>query len=172
MLVFQSVKLALMHFNTFGPSLLVPSVLLQVMSMFAAADIKWPSHVLELLNILSAFNLNIQIVAPECLVPSVSFAQKFAFIVTLPAVLGLFFIIMHVCYVAYKAFVMGRRNNLHRNVAVSSGRAWNNTSCLSYLLVILFGSAYESPKSTACRVWRRLSFFSSTCYTSTLRRLS
>ena len=45
------------------------------MAMFAQAEIKWPPAVLQLFNILSAFNLNIQIVAPECLVPTVSFSQ-------------------------------------------------------------------------------------------------
>lgn len=95
----------------------------QVMAMLANADIKWPSQVLQLFNILSAFNLNIQIVAPECLIPSVSFSQKFAFIVMLPAVLGFFFVIVHFGYVAYKACIMGRRRDLHRNLAVRRA-AW------------------------------------------------
>lgn len=47
----------------------------QVVAIFASAGVKWPPAVLQLLQILSAFNLNIEIVAPECLVPSVSFKQ-------------------------------------------------------------------------------------------------
>ena len=37
----------------------------------------------------------------------------------LPAVLGFFFVLIHAGFVAYKALIMGRRRNLHRNVAVS-----------------------------------------------------
>lgn len=90
---------------------------MQVMAMFANAGIPWPPAILKLFQLLSAFNLNIQIVAPECLVPSVSFTQKFAFIVMLPLVLGFFFVLMHVCSVAYKALILGRRKNLQRNLA-------------------------------------------------------
>ena len=43
--------------------------------MFANAEIAWPPVILSFLHVLSAFNLNIEIVAPECLVPSVSYTQ-------------------------------------------------------------------------------------------------
>ena len=43
--------------------------------------------------------------------------QKFAFIVMLPAVLGFFFVLLHVGSVAHKACILGRRKNLQRNLA-------------------------------------------------------
>ena len=63
----------------------------QVVAIFADAGVQWPAPVRELLHILSAFNLNIEIVAPECLVPSVSFTQKFAAVMLIPVVVGIIF---------------------------------------------------------------------------------
>jgi hypothetical protein len=63
----------------------------QVLAIFGAARIRWPSVIKELFYLLSAFNLNIEIVAPECLVPDVSFKQKFYAIFLLPlGVLSMF----------------------------------------------------------------------------------
>jgi len=36
----------------------------QVLAIFANSKVKWPPQIRELLHILSAFNLNIEIVAP------------------------------------------------------------------------------------------------------------
>lgn len=43
----------------------------QILSVFQNAKIAWPTEIKELFHVLSAFNLNIEIVAPECLVPNV-----------------------------------------------------------------------------------------------------
>ncbi len=60
----------------------------QVLAIFSQSRIKWPPIVKELLHVLSAFNLNIEIVAPECLIPDVSYKQKFWFIMLLPVSVG------------------------------------------------------------------------------------
>jgi len=60
----------------------------QVLAIFASSGIAWPPVILQLLRILSAFNLNIEIVAPECLVPNVTWTQKFLAIMALPIVVG------------------------------------------------------------------------------------
>ena len=52
----------------------------QVLAIFAQSSVKWPPQVLALMQILSAFNFNIEIVAPECLVAGISYREKFAFI--------------------------------------------------------------------------------------------
>jgi hypothetical protein len=49
---------------------------LQVLAIFSQVRVTWPPSVRELLTTLSAFNLNIEIVAPECLVPDVSYKTK------------------------------------------------------------------------------------------------
>jgi hypothetical protein len=52
----------------------------QVMSMFARANIVWPPVLVQMFRILSAFNLNIDITAPECLNPGIQYWQTWFFI--------------------------------------------------------------------------------------------
>ena len=73
--------------------------------MFANAGVPWPEEVMKLFDLLSAFNLNIQLVAPECLVPSVSFSQKFAFIVMLPGMRGVLDFCIYCEIVVWKSCV-------------------------------------------------------------------
>ncbi len=56
----------------------------QVVAMFAQTNIQWPAAVKTLFSIMSAFNLNLDLIAPECAIPNVSFAEKWAFIELLP----------------------------------------------------------------------------------------
>ena len=57
----------------------------QVLAIFSQSKIKWPESIKELFHVLSAFNLNIEIVAPECLMPDVSYIQKFAVVLLVSA---------------------------------------------------------------------------------------
>lgn len=56
----------------------------QVVSLFARARIRWPEELLKLFRFLSIFNLNIEITAPECLSPNISYPTKWYFIEGLP----------------------------------------------------------------------------------------
>ncbi len=56
----------------------------QVVAIFANNNVQWPSILTELFNILSAFNLNLDLIAPECALPSVTYWQKWVFIEALP----------------------------------------------------------------------------------------
>jgi hypothetical protein len=80
----------------------------QVISILLDSKIVWPQSVVQLMQILSAFNLNLNIVAPECLVPNVTFIQKFYFIQAIP--IGLFSILtlVNVTYIGYKYLILGR----------------------------------------------------------------
>ena len=81
----------------------------QVLAIFASSGVKRPAIVKELLNVLSAFNLNIEIVAPECIVPNLSYKAKFWFIMLLPlSVGGLLLGFLFWAVWAYKALVMGQ----------------------------------------------------------------
>ena len=81
----------------------------QVLAIFASSGVKWPAVIKELLNVLSAFNLNIEIVAPECIVPNLSYKAKFYFIMLLPlSVGGLLLGFLFWAVWAYKALVMGQ----------------------------------------------------------------
>jgi hypothetical protein len=95
----------------------------QVLAIFAQSRIKWPPVVKELLHVLSAFNLNIEIVAPECLIPDVSYKQKFWFIMLLPLSIGSLFGLFYYSLYWYKALVLGQPKKLrsaHAPAIVSS----------------------------------------------------
>ena len=89
----------------------------QVVAIFASAKVPWPPALKNLFQILSAFNLNIEVVTPECLNPDLTYVQKFTAIMLLPVVLAALFLGVHGALVAYKALVKGRRRNLTRHTA-------------------------------------------------------
>ena len=95
----------------------------QVLAIFAEADIAWPPVIVNLLHVLSAFNLNIEIVAPECLIPSVSYKQKFWFIMLLPLCITFLFGLYYTSILLYKALIQGqpkRTWHTHKPALISS----------------------------------------------------
>ena len=105
----------------------------QVLAIFASSGVKWPAVIKKLFEILSAFNLNIEIVAPECIVPDLSYKAKFYFIMLLPlsvgCLLGLIFALVWV----WKAAVMGQAKKdwfTHRHALAAS------TLALLYILYL------------------------------------
>jgi hypothetical protein len=105
----------------------------QVLAIFASSGVKWPPIVKELLHILSAFNLNIEIVAPECIVPDLSYKAKFWFIMLLPlSVGGLLLGGVFTAISLYKALVLGQR----KKSDLFSHLPGMINSCLSLLYVL------------------------------------
>ena len=80
----------------------------QVLSMFAKTRIQWPPAIKQVFQILSAFNLNLDLTAPECLMPTMRFYMKFALVEALPLVFITLFILVHIAKMAYKSCIMGR----------------------------------------------------------------
>ena len=85
----------------------------------------------SLLVVLSAFNLDVELLAPECLVdPSaaapVTFTQKYTATLLLPVVLALAVLLAHAAAVGVK-YARGRTKQLHRNLPL----------LISLLLVLL-----------------------------------
>lgn len=78
--------------------------------MFAGARVPWPVALKQLWNIFSAFNLNIDIVAPECLVPGVSYVQKWLAFESIPFCVGIAFFIVHGLLLFRKKFILGQRS--------------------------------------------------------------
>ena len=74
----------------------------QVLAMLASTKIVWPTPVEDLLHVLSAFNLNIELLAPECVAESTTYKQKFAAILLLPLALGGLLLLIHGATIAYK----------------------------------------------------------------------
>jgi hypothetical protein len=56
----------------------------QVLSIFAQANINWPSQLTTLFTIFSAFSFNLDLTAPECAAKSITWPLKWAFIELLP----------------------------------------------------------------------------------------
>ena len=105
----------------------------QVLAIFATSGVKWPAVIQQLFQILSAFNLNIEIVAPDCIVPDLSYKAKFWFIMLLPlsvgALLGLIFVLIW----AWKAIIMGQAKRdwfTHKPALIAS------TMALVYILYL------------------------------------
>jgi len=81
----------------------------QVLAIFAMARVSWPPMIQELFHVLSAFNLNIEIVAPECIVPNLGFQRKWSFVMALPVSLQVFFAAVTGVAAAYKVFIKGQK---------------------------------------------------------------
>ena len=60
----------------------------QVISMFGSAKVSWPPALLNAFSMVSAFNLNLEIIAPECWNIQVSYAEKWFLIQSIPLILG------------------------------------------------------------------------------------
>ena len=66
----------------------------QVLAIFTGSNIPWPSYISELFALFSFFNINIDIAAPECLDPNLTYALKFSLTMAAPfVVLGLMFLL-------------------------------------------------------------------------------
>jgi hypothetical protein len=84
----------------------------QVIAIFANSKVAWPPALKELFHILSAFNLNIEIVAPECIVPNLAYKSKWTFIMVLPLAITLFFGILAFGSSFYKSLIKGQKVKL------------------------------------------------------------
>ena len=56
----------------------------QVLALFSRADIDWPPLMRAMFTFFSAFNFNIDITAPECLIPNLDYKLKWWFIMLIP----------------------------------------------------------------------------------------
>ena len=97
-----------------------------MLALFANSKVKWPAALKELFHILSAFNLNIEIVAPECLMPDLAYTNKWWFIMALPLGIMSCFLLFHFYYTFYKGAIKGRRKGLQ-----------NHTGAFCYLCSVL-----------------------------------
>jgi hypothetical protein len=80
----------------------------QVLSIFANSKVPWPPVLKRFFKILSAFNFNIEVVAPECLIPDISYKSKWIFIVCAPLVIAAMFLTVYAVQLAYKRIFKGR----------------------------------------------------------------
>jgi hypothetical protein len=106
----------------------------QVLAIFANSKVKWPPQIRELLHILSAFNLNIEIVAPECLVPDVSFMQKWSAIMAIPLAVYIINLAIYALLVLYRVIVT--QGSLRKSCGDISTTSLASLLALFYLMYI------------------------------------
>ena len=87
----------------------------QVVATMGATKVNWPSQLNTLLLVLSASYANVEIVAPECLDPSATFATKFTGIILIPAALVGLVMIVHAAALFSKMLVLRRKNEVNRH---------------------------------------------------------
>lgn len=91
----------------------------QVLALFAQSNIVWPDLIKDIFNLLSVFNFNIDITAPECLIPSIQYESKWFATMALPIGSASIFLLIHLWKVFQKFCVMGKRsrNQLNRHIS-------------------------------------------------------
>jgi hypothetical protein len=82
----------------------------QTLAIASNANVPWPQELKNLFLIFSAFNLNIEIVAPECFIKSVTFVSKFQAIIAIPLLLYFTFFCLAGTSFLYRRYVMGQRD--------------------------------------------------------------
>jgi hypothetical protein len=84
----------------------------QTLSIFGNARIAWPSSLINLFSTLSAFNLNLELMAPECFSFQVSYVKKWFIIELFPLVMAATALAIFAALYAYKRFIKRRRTRL------------------------------------------------------------
>jgi hypothetical protein len=89
----------------------------QVLAIFAQSKVAWPPIIKELFHILSAFNLNIEIVAPECIVPDLAYKSKWSFIMALPLAIAFFFLLITLAQAFSKGVIRGQKVKIANEIS-------------------------------------------------------
>jgi len=95
----------------------------QILAIFATSQVVWPEVIQAIFNAMSVFNFNIDITAPECITPDLSYQSKWWAQMVLPlAVFGVLFIAW-ASYFGFKLVKRGRKSrtlNTHLSALVST----------------------------------------------------
>ena len=88
----------------------------QVLSILANSNqIEWPDQIKSLYRVFSVFNLNLDLLAPECSMPSMGYEDKWAAIISLPIIAFSVFLASHFMKWGHKKFVLKRSKKLHNH---------------------------------------------------------
>lgn len=84
----------------------------QTLSIFGNARIAWPENILSVFSTMSAFNLNLELIAPECFNLQVSYLNKWAMIEIFPLILTTVSLTLFIVRYLYKRVVLRRTTRL------------------------------------------------------------
>jgi hypothetical protein len=113
----------------------------QVISIFANTRVAWPQEIKDLFRILSAFNLNIELIAPECAIPTVTFAQKWQAVMLLPVATAVVLMLIHSVTIVQDV-IKGRRVKLFE-VESGGSLAAMSLTLLYFLYLYLTRSIFD-----------------------------
>jgi hypothetical protein len=83
----------------------------QVLSMFLRTRIRWPVELIKMFNILSAFNVNLDLAAPECALEQFTYEIKWAFIECMPLIAIAILMFYGVLKFAYKRLFTAKKRH-------------------------------------------------------------
>jgi hypothetical protein len=104
----------------------------QVLAIFAQSKVVWPPQIKALLNMLSAFNLNIDLTAPECTLETITYADRWYVTMIIPVVILSLFIVVSCLRFLYKWLIK----------RVPSSARWSHASGLIGVYFTLFYFMY------------------------------
>jgi hypothetical protein len=79
----------------------------QVLSMFSDADVDWPPTLKSLYRVLSVFSFDIDVVAPECLIPGFPYVTKFYMAIYSPIICCGILMFTWLCTLTYEHVIRG-----------------------------------------------------------------
>jgi hypothetical protein len=86
----------------------------QVLTILTMSNkISWPRTLKNFFNTLSFFNLNLDLLAPECSYADFKYENKWALIMTMPMMIMGVFLAIYAAKYCHKRFVLGRTAKLH-----------------------------------------------------------
>jgi hypothetical protein len=92
----------------------------QVVAMFAQTKISWPPAITAMYTWMSAFNLNLELMAPECSF-EFDFESKWSLIQSIPLIGFAIFMTLHWGKWFHKRCIKNRRNKLHTHIHTMIG---------------------------------------------------
>lgn len=87
----------------------------QILAIFRRSKVSWPPELLEIFRLLSVFNFNLDITAPECAIPDLSYGTKWSLVQVLPGAVACMLVAVHLCKLCYKRVIKGQKKNLYRH---------------------------------------------------------
>lgn len=106
----------------------------QVLAIFKRAKVQWPQAIKDLFTLLSVFNFNIELTAPECSIPDLSYQAKWLFMEGLPIGGFCMMLALHVVLWCWKRCIKGQSA---KNARSHVGTLYSTSLTMMYFLYLL-----------------------------------
>ena len=118
----------------------VPPPREQVLAIFAKSKVEWPPGIHNLFQYLSFFNINIDITAPECLEPKLSYGFKWFAMQGMPIAAACVFVSLFLGRVLYTRIVKGHKKGL---VDAAAGLVSTLITMTYFLYLLLVRNTFD-----------------------------